>query len=172
MLDDAARDVAVRVTSGAHLFVFGNGGSSTDAAGLATLFADPPLGRPVAAHCLAEDPAVVTALANDVGYELVFTRQLIAHARPGDVAIGLSTSGSSRNVMLAFAHARAHELLTIGIAGYEGGEMASSDDVARCIVVRSDSVHRIQETQAAIGCALWSRVQEQLSELAARGASE
>jgi D-sedoheptulose 7-phosphate isomerase len=115
---------------------------------------------------------VVTALANDVGYELVFTRQLIAHARPGDVAIGLSTSGSSRNVMLAFAHARAHELLTIGIAGYEGGEMASSDDVARCIVVRSDSVHRIQETQAAIGCALWSRVQEQLSELAARGASE
>ena len=105
---------------------------------------------------------MLTALGNDVGFELVFARQLIAHAAPGDIAIGFSTSGSSRNVLTAFGQARARGLVTIGLAGYDGGEMSSSSDVQHCLVVQSDSVHRIQETQAALGFALWEAVQQRL----------
>ncbi len=102
---------------------------------------------------------MLTALANDVGFELVFARQLIAHARPGDIAIGFSTSGGSVNVLRAFEEARRRGLLTIGLCGYDGGAMAASDDIDHCLVVRSDSVHRIQETQAALIFELWSIVQ-------------
>ena len=132
--------------------------------GLATAAGDPPpprasRPRPMAASCLVADRAVLTALANDVGFELVFSRQLIAHARPGDVAIGFSTSGGSANVLRAFAEARRRQLVTVGFAGYDGGEMAASDDVDHCLVVRSDSVHRIQEAQDALVFDLWARVQ-------------
>ena len=147
---------------GGRLFTFGNGGSSTDAASLAALFARPPSGSALPARCLVDDTAVLTALGNDVGFELVFARQLIAHAAPGDMALGFSTSGSSANVLTAFAQARARRLVTIGLAGYDGGEMSSSPDVQHCLVVQSDSVHRIQETQAALGFALWEAVQQRL----------
>jgi D-sedoheptulose 7-phosphate isomerase len=154
--------LASAFTRGATLFTFGNGGSATDAAAFATLFARPPWGRPLPARCLVDDVAVLTALGNDVGFDLVFSRQLIAHAVPGDIAVGMSTSGSSRNVLLAFTHARSRGLLTVGLAGYEGGEMATSSDVQHCLVVRSDSVHRVQETQAALCMAVWQAVQERL----------
>ena len=85
--------------AGGRLFTFGNGGSSTDAASLATLFARPPWGRALPARGLVEDTAIVTALGNDVGFDLVFSRQLIAHGARGDIAVGFSTSGSSRNVL-------------------------------------------------------------------------
>ena len=88
-LATAAHAMADRFRHGGRLFTFGNGGSATDAMSLAALFARPPTGRPVAARCLADDPAVLTALANDVGFELVFVRQLIAHAGPDDVALGV-----------------------------------------------------------------------------------
>jgi D-sedoheptulose 7-phosphate isomerase len=147
-----------RFERGGHLFTFGNGGSSTDAATLATLFAAPPWGRPFPARCLVDDTAVLTALANDVGFDLVFSRQLIAHGKADDIALGLSTSGSSRDLLVAFREARTRGMLTIGVAGYGGGEMADAG-LDHCLVVRSDSVHRIQESQAALCFDLWSVVQ-------------
>ena len=158
-LDAAATAMAGAVAAGGRLFTFGNGGSSTDAATLATLFARPPWGRALPARGLVEDTAIVTALGNDVGFDLVFSRQLIAHGAGGDIAVGFSTSGSSRNVLTAFAEARGRGMVTVGLAGYDGGEMAASPDVQHCLVVRSDSVHRVQETQAALGFALWAAVQ-------------
>ena len=99
--------MAERFDAGGRLFAFGNGGSSTDAAGIVSLFSQPPSGRPLPARSLVADHAVLTALANDVGYELVFSRQLISTARAGDIALGLSTSGGSVNLLRAFAEARA-----------------------------------------------------------------
>ena len=161
-LDAAATAMAGAFAGGGRLFTFGNGGSSTDAASLATLFARPPWGRALPARGLVEDTAIVTALGNDVGFDLVFSRQLIAHGAAGDIAVGFSTSGSSRNVLTAFAEARGRGMVTVGLAGYDGGEMAASPDVQHCLVVRSDSVHRVQETQAALGFALWTAVQAAL----------
>ena len=161
-LDAAADELAGRLAAGGRVFTFGNGGSATDAAAVARLFARPPWGRAVPARTLAQDPAVLTALGNDVGFELVFARQLIAYAGAGDVAIGLSTSGSSRNVLVGLAEARRRHLVTVGLAGYDGGEMAQSGAVEHCLVVAADSVHRIQETQAALAFALWAAVQDRL----------
>ena len=161
-IDAVAGELAERFAAGGRLFTFGNGGSSTDAASVAALFATPPWGRPLPARCLVDDTAVLTALGNDVGFDLVFSRQLIAHARDGDMALGLSTSGNSRNLLPAFREARQRGVLTVGLAGYDGGEMGRADDVAWCLVVRSDSVHRIQETQGALAFTLWSAVQERL----------
>ncbi len=105
----------------------------------------------------------MTALGNDVGFELVFSRQLIAHGRPHDIAMGFSTSGNSDNLMRAFAEARKQGMLTVGIAGTDGGRMAAEGSpVEQCFVVRSDSVHRIQESQAALNNALWAAVQDAL----------
>jgi D-sedoheptulose 7-phosphate isomerase len=163
VLDRSADEMADRFAAGGRLFTFGNGGSATDAAALASLFSRPPRGRPLPARCLADDPAVLTALANDVGFDLVFSRQLIAHATARDIALGTSTSGNSRNLLEAFAEAARRGLLTVGVAGYDGGAMAENRDVAHCLVVRADSVHRVQETQAALGYALWCAVQERLA---------
>ena len=154
--------MCARFAHGGRLFVFGNGGSSTDAASLADLFIRPPWGRPMPARNLVDDSAVLTALGNDVGFDLVFSRQLIAHADRRDIAIGLSTSGNSRNLLASFTEADKRGLLTIGIAGYAGGDMARTATVHHCLVVNDDSVHRIQETQAALGFALWQQVQAQL----------
>jgi len=161
-IDLAASAMADRFVDGGRLFVFGNGGSSTDAASLAALFVRPPWGRPLPARNLVDDSAVLTALGNDVWFELVFSRQLIAHADAHDVVIGLSTSGNSRNLLRCFEEASGRGLLTIGIAGYNGGDMARSTHVEHCLVVDADSVHRIQETQAALGFALWQAVQARM----------
>ena len=161
-LDDAAAAMAERLTGGGRLFCFGNGGSATDAAGLASLFATPGTGRPLPARSLVADPAVLTALANDVGVEVVFARQLAAHGRRGDIALGMSTSGGSANVLRAFAGARAQGLLTVGLAGYGGGAMRTCGDVDHLLAVDSQSVHRTQETQSAVAYALWARVQSWL----------
>jgi D-sedoheptulose 7-phosphate isomerase len=162
-LESVAAAMADRFGQGGRLFTFGNGGSSTDAASIAALFSAPPWGSPRPAHALVADSAVLTALGNDVGFELVFSRQLIAYAIDGDIAIGLSTSGNSRNLLAAFTEARSRGMLTIGFAGYDGGDMGRSDDVEHCFVVSSESVHRIQEVQGALAFALWSAVQECLA---------
>lgn len=158
----AGSAMAERVAAGGQVFAFGNGGSSTDADAFARLCTRPPWGEPLPARSLAYDQAVLTAIANDVGFEIVFSRQLIAYARPGDIAVGFSTSGNSDNLMAAFAEARKRGMLTVGLAGYDGGRMGASDDVAHCLTVRSDSVHRIQEAQAAVAHALWEALQTQL----------
>jgi D-sedoheptulose 7-phosphate isomerase len=161
-LERAGQQMAERFAQGGRLFTFGNGGSATDAEATAQLFIHPVAGRPLPACSLVDDRAVLTALANDVGFELVFSRQLIAHGRPGDMAMGLSTSGNSDNVIRAFAEARHRGLLTLGLCGYDGGAMAGSPDVDHCLIVRSDSVHRIQEAQDALVFELWSIVQRHL----------
>jgi D-sedoheptulose 7-phosphate isomerase len=182
--------MAERFAAGGRLYAFGNGGSSTDCATFATLFATPPAvpstgpavpstgpavpstgpraaeeaGQPpgyraLPALNLAADQAVVTALGNDLGFDLVFSRQIIAHAAARDIAVAFSTSGNSRDLMAALGEARRRGLLTVGLAGYEGGEMAASDDVESCFVVRSQSIHRIQESQALLGYQLWASTQ-------------
>ena len=164
LLEEAGWSMANRFAAGGRLFAFGNGGSATDAEGTVQLFRDPPSGRALPALSLVDERAVLTALANDVGFELVFSRQLIAHARPGDIAVGFSTSGDSVNVLRGLEEAARRQLLTIGLCGYEGSAMALSDAVAHCLVVRSESVHRIQEAQAALTLRLWSVVQHRLDE--------
>jgi D-sedoheptulose 7-phosphate isomerase len=162
-IDEAATDMSDRFNRGGRLLAFGNGGSATDASSIAALFTHPPHGFALAARALADDPSVLTALGNDVGFDLVFSRQVIAHGRAGDIALGYSTSGNSRNLLAAFAEAAGRGLLTIGLAGYDGGDMARSEHVQHCLVVRSDSVHRIQEVQAALGYALWATIQDELT---------
>ena len=172
--DDQLRTVAAamaeRFAAGGRLYAFGNGGSATDAEGVAQLYtrppsdteSGPPRPAPLAARSLAEDQAVLTALSNDIGFDVVFSRQLIAHGRPQDIAMGFSTSGNSENLLVAFAEAARQGMLTVGLSGYDGGRMAADPNLEHCIVVRSDSVHRIQESQASVTHALWVYVQEAL----------
>ncbi len=162
VLDAAGRAMAARFASGGRLFAFGNGGSATDAEGMVELFTRPPTGRARPAMSLVDDRAVITALANDVGFDLVFSRQIIAHGRPNDIAIGFSTSGDSRNVLRALEEAARRNMLTIGFSGHGGGTMAQSDAVEHCLVVESDCVHRIQEVQDALVLQLWSIVDGRL----------
>ena len=161
-LREVAEAMATRFAAGGRMFAFGNGGSATDSDGIAQLFTRPPWGRPLAVRSLVEDRAVLTALGNDVGYDKVFSRQLIAHARAGDIALGYSTSGNSENLMVAYTEATKRGMLTVGFAGIDGGRMAASDTVQMCIVVRSQSVHRVQETQASATHVLWAYIQEAL----------
>ncbi|HEU4361681.1 MAG TPA: SIS domain-containing protein [Mycobacterium sp.] len=163
LLARTVAEMAARFAAGGRLFTFGNGGSCTDSQMFAALFARPPVGRPLPAWSLAADPSVLTALGNDVGYELVFARQLIAHARAGDIAMAISTSGNSPNLVTALAEARRRGLYTIGMAGYAGGAFTDNPDVDSCFIVRSQSVHRIQESQSLLGYQIWLAVHEQLA---------
>ncbi len=160
LLDRAANEMAHRFSAGGRMFTFGNGGSCTDSATLGRLFARPPIGRPLPAWSLTADQAIITALGNDVGFELVFARQLIARAKAGDIAVAMSTSGNSPNLLAALAEARRRGLYTVGFAGYDGGAFLKSPDVDACFVVRSQSVHRIQESQALLGYQLWVEIQQ------------
>jgi D-sedoheptulose 7-phosphate isomerase len=161
-----AQAMARSFATGGKLLAFGNGGSSTDAQDLVTTFMHPGRdARPLPAISLTSDVAVVTALANDVGFEVVFARQVAAWGRPDDVAIGLSTSGGSANVLRGFEEASRRGLLTIGLAGYDGGKMAEADTIDYLFVVPSSSVHRIQEAQTTVYHVLWELTQQALAEL-------
>jgi D-sedoheptulose 7-phosphate isomerase len=151
-----AEDMAARFVAGGRLFAFGNGGSATDAQELATLLLHPGGGmRPLPAFALANDTSVVTALCNDIGVEVVFARQLAAFGKRDDIAVGLSTSGNSENLVRAFGEASKRGMLTIGLAGYQGGKMAELDTIDHLFVAPSSSVHRIQEAQTTIYHVLW-----------------
>jgi D-sedoheptulose 7-phosphate isomerase len=140
-----------RLQRGGKLILFGNGGSATDANDWAIDCVLPPSGyRPVPAVSLALEPANITAVANDIGTEAIFLRQLIAQARPEDVAIGISTSGGSRNIIMALEEARKRNLLTVALLGYDGGEIQRRGLADFPIVVRCDYIPRIQEVQASI----------------------
>lgn len=158
-LIDAAGTIAGVYRGHGRLFTMGNGGSSCDAAHLAVEFQHPvTAGRPaLAAIDLTRDAAMLTAVANDVGFEQVFARQLIAQARPGDGLVGISTSGNSENLLAAFGKARAMGVKTIGLAGMDGGAMKGAG-LDHCLVVESDSIHRIQECHVAIFHVLWDLV--------------
>jgi D-sedoheptulose 7-phosphate isomerase len=164
-----AEAMARSFAAGGRLLAFGNGGSSTDAQDVVTTFLFPgaDAATPLPALALTADMAVVTALANDIGFEVVFARQIAAWGRPGDIALGLSTSGGSTNVLNGFEQARRLGLLTVGLAGYDGGRMAEADTIDHLFVIPSSSVHRIQEAQTTVFNVLWELTQTALRELEA-----
>ena len=164
-----ASEMAAAFAGGGRLFAFGNGGSSTDAQTVSSLFMAPPRGRPLPAFSLTADVATVTALSNDVGFEVVFARQIAAFGRAGDIAIGLSTSGGSANVLRAFDEASRRGLITVGLAGYHGGKMAEADTIDHLFVIPSSSVHRIQEAQTTVYHVLWELTQRALERTAVAG---
>jgi D-sedoheptulose 7-phosphate isomerase len=150
-----------RLALGGKIITFGNGGSATDANDLAIDCVAPPAGMtPIPAISLSAEPANITAIANDIGSEAIFARQLIAHAAPHDVAIGISTSGSSPNILAALAEARKRGLLTVGLAGYDGGKVVSERLADHAVVVHSDYIPRLQEVQASVYHALRHRIDE------------
>ena len=142
--------------AGATLLAFGNGGSATDAQDLVADLIDPPFpgARPLPALAITGDVAVITAVGNDVGFDNVFARQVIAFGSTGDIAFGISTSGNSPNVVAALEQAKRQGLLTISLSGYDGGKAARSSAVDHAIVVASEHVPRIQEAQATVYHAL------------------
>lgn len=146
----AAAAIGQAVSAGRRVLTMGNGGSATDAARLTRMLC----ARGLPAESLCTDYAVTSALANDLGAEHMFTRQIDAVARAGDVLVGCSTSGASRNLLAAFERASKMDLTTIGVSGYGGGSFEGHESVHHCLVVQSASVHRIQEAQAALLTAL------------------
>lgn len=150
-IGNAVAAIRERLQYGGKLIIFGNGGSATDANDWAIDCVSPPPGyRAVPAVSLSLEPANITAIANDVGTDVIFLRQFIAHARPPDVAIAISTSGGSRNVVTALEEARKRGMLSVALLGYDGGEILRRGLVDFPIIVRSDYIPRIQEVQASI----------------------
>ncbi len=151
LLAEAAGAIRQRLAAGGTILVFGNGGSATDANDLALDCVAPPAGMaPVRAVSLSMEPANLSAIANDVGVELMFQRQLIANGRAPDVAIAISTSGKSKNLATALREARKRGMLTVGLAGYDGGDFVREKLVDHALIVGSDYIPRIQEVQASI----------------------
>lgn len=151
VLPEAARALRASLDGGGTLLAFGNGGSATDAMDVVADFLVAPQGWPGRrALDLTEDTAIITAIANDIGTDAIFSRQIIAYARPGDFALALSTSGNSRNIIAALAEARTRKLATIALVGYDGGQIAA-DKLADFVVISpSQHIPRIQEAQACV----------------------
>jgi D-sedoheptulose 7-phosphate isomerase len=163
-LAEAGRAVADRVRRQGRLLAFGNGGSATDAQDAAADCLVPPNRgwQRFPALALTNDVGVVTAIGNDVGFDHVFSRQVIAFGGTNDIALGFSTSGASRNVVAAMIEAKSRGLLTIAMSGGNGGELARSVAVDYCFTAPGDHVPRIQEAHATTWHALLSVVQEEL----------
>jgi D-sedoheptulose 7-phosphate isomerase len=149
-LAHAAMLVRERLDAGGTVLAFGNGGSATDAMDLVADLRHPPsnAGSPRPALDLSEDSAILSALANDVGNDVVFARQIIAYGRAADVAIGFSTSGSSRNVIAGLQEARRRGMLTIAFTGYDGGRIGAEELADHVSIAPSSHIPRIQEAHA------------------------
>jgi D-sedoheptulose 7-phosphate isomerase len=161
VISEIAAAISERLDRGGKIITFGNGGSATDANDLVADCVDPPSGfGSIPAVSLSAESANITAIANDIGAEAIFARQLIAHACPEDVAVGISTSGGSSNILSALAEARKRGLLTVGIVGYDGGRILSEKLADHAVVVRSDYIPRIQEVQASIYHVLRGLIEE------------
>jgi len=147
----AAKGIRHDFEHGGKLLALGNGGSATDAMDAVADFRLPPdpawAARP--ALDLTEDPAILTALANDIGTDAIFARQVIAYGREGDALLALSTSGNSSNVIEALGEARRRGLRTVAMVGYDGGRVASEELADHVVVTRSEHIPRIQEAQAS-----------------------
>jgi D-sedoheptulose 7-phosphate isomerase len=147
----AAGAARAGLDAGGRLLTLGNGGSATDATDAVADFVTPPptFGWPSRrALDLTADTAILTAIANDIGPEAIFARQIIAYGRPGDVLLALSTSGNSLSVLDALAEARRRDLVTIAMVGYDGGRVAADDLADHVIISPSQHIPRIQEAQA------------------------
>jgi D-sedoheptulose 7-phosphate isomerase len=150
-IGNATLAIHERLRRGGKLIIFGNGGSATDANDFAIDCVLPPAGyQSIPAVSLSLEPANITAVANDIGSDAIFLRQLIAQARPEDVAVAISTSGGSRNIIAALEEARKRKLLTVALLGYDGGEIKRQRLADFPMVVNCDYIPRIQETQASI----------------------
>lgn len=156
---DAAKAIALMYQNKGQLYTMGNGGSSSDASHIAVEFLHPvTTGRPaLPAYDLSMDKTMITAVANDVGFDHVFLRQVIALLEPKDILIGVSTSGNSANLVKAFLQAKKIGAITIGLVGGNGGQM-SQIDLDHCLVVESDSIHRTQECHVATYHVMWDLV--------------
>jgi D-sedoheptulose 7-phosphate isomerase len=163
-IEVCARALAERFRGGGRLFVMGNGGSACDAAHVAVEFVHPVVEkrRALPAVSLPSDIAAITAIGNDLDFASVFEQQLRVLARPGDVALGISTSGASANVVRALKYARGAGLMTIGFAGRDGGRMV--DVCEHCFVVETWSIHRVQESHTILLHLLWDLVHVTMGE--------
>jgi D-sedoheptulose 7-phosphate isomerase len=151
VLAAAAAELRRRFEHGGKLLALGNGGSATDAMDLVADLRYPPdrSWRPRPAIDLSEDTAIITAVANDVGTEVIFQRQVIAYGRAGDALVALSTSGNSANVIAALVEARRRRMATVALVGYDGGRVAAEGLADHVVVTRSQHIPRIQEAQAS-----------------------
>lgn len=160
-------EMATAFHRGKKLLVCGNGGSATDAQHIAVEFMHPiVVGRKsLPALCLANDMAMVTAIGNDIGFADIFSRQIIAHGTEGDLLVGISTSGNSENLLHAVHTARRMKLITIGLAGNDGGKLATlkvERQLDYCLTVPTSSIHRIQESHVTLYHIVWDLVHEYL----------
>ena len=155
--------ICASLAAGGQLFVAGNGGSAADAQHIAAELT----GRfqrerqPLRAMALHGNTSALTAIGNDYGYEHVFAREMLAHARPGDILLAISTSGNSANILRAIEVARKHKIGVIGLTGESGGKMQSACDL--CLRVPSKSTARVQEMHITIGHAICELLEERLA---------
>jgi phosphoheptose isomerase len=156
----AAAAIHRSLTSGGKVLAFGNGGSASDAQHLVAELVGRFEGerRPLAGVALTSDSNVVTAIANDYGYDQVFSRQIEGLGRPGDVAFGISTSGRSKNVEAALETAKARGLLTIALTGRDGGRMGADADIH--LNVAEASTPRVQEVHRTLMHAMCSLIDQ------------
>jgi D-sedoheptulose 7-phosphate isomerase len=159
----AAAALRERFDRGGKLLACGNGGSATDAMDAVADLRTPPAARWPARRALdlTDDAAILTAIANDVGVEPMFARQVIAYGREGDALLAFSTSGGSANILAALAEARRRRLLTVALVGYDGGQIAADGLADHVIVSRSQHIPRIQEAQASAWHVLRELVEEE-----------
>jgi D-sedoheptulose 7-phosphate isomerase len=161
MVIEAARQVAACFASGHKVLLFGNGGSAADAQHIAAEFVNrfKVERRPLPAVALTTDTSVLTSIGNDYAFDEVFSKQVMALGKRGDVAWGISTSGNSKNVVLAMDAALEIGVLTLGLTGCGGGAMAGKYDMN--LTVESDQTPYIQETHITVGhilCDLVDRI--------------
>jgi D-sedoheptulose 7-phosphate isomerase len=162
MLNLVGMTLVDALQQGHKLFFMGNGGSAADAQHLAAEFVGRYLQEraPLPAIALSVNTSSLTAIANDYSYEEVFARQLQALGAKGDVAIGLSTSGKSRNILRAMEAARAKHMITVGLSGESGGLLRDCADY--CFCIPSHETPRIQEAHIMIGHLLCEIVEDEL----------
>jgi len=163
-ISDLSRKMAERFQKGRRLYVMGNGGSACDALHLAVEFTHPVVEkrRALPASALMSDIATVTAIGNDTDFSRVFVNQLRVVGQPEDIALAISTSGKSPNLIYGLEAAREMGMLTIALSGKDGGRLATI--AHHCFIVRSFSVHRIQEVHATFIHVLWDLVHLALGE--------
>ena len=163
-IEALVRAMAARFSAGGRLYVMGNGGSATDAQHISVEFFHPIVEKrkPLPALALTADQALLTAISNDRDFAKVFADQLRVLARPGDMALAVSTSGKSPNLVQALETARGLGLLTIAFTGKDGGRLP--DLAEYCFVVPSFSIHRIQETHVTLYHIVWDLVNVALGE--------
>ncbi len=163
-IGELSQKMAARFAEGHQLWVMGNGGSACDAQHIAVEFIHPILEkrRALPAFDLVSQMAVVTAIANDKDYARIFVDQIELHGKPGDMALAISTSGNSPNLIYALEAAKRKDILTIAFSGKDGGRLAGAAEY--CFTVPTYSTHRIQESHVTLLHILWDLIHVSMGE--------